>query len=188
MSKHLCIFTNRVQCDNCGIEANIGLYGGYDYDFWRFRLNYANVGFRIADAQFKNIFSISVADGFTFDKHVVLGSLELPGLSFAGLLELKPIVKLNSDIGLSVNGGSMNMYGLGLRYVQRSQEAKVEFDLLNRRATSYGFTGLEPKINVPTVVNTPSDVQFRGALGPEFGMKASILREYFEGGPPKNTG
>jgi len=167
-------FNSVVQCDNCGVEADVGIYGGYDYDFWKARFSYANVGFKLSNAVFTNTFSITVEDGFTFDKHVILGSLELPGLNFYDVLELKPIVKLSSDIGLSVQGGSMNIDGLGLQFVQTS-ETKLEFDLVNRGASASGWAPLEPRINIPRVGSTPSNVQFRGAIGPEFGIVATLL-------------
>jgi hypothetical protein len=141
------------------------------------KFSYANVGFKLSNAVFTNTFSITVEDGFTFDKHVILGSLELPGLNFYDILELKPLVKLSSDIGLSVQGGSLNIDGLGLQFVQTS-ETKLEFDLVNRRASASGWAPLEPQINTPSVGSTPSNVQFRGAIGPEFGFVATLLRKY----------
>ncbi|KAI4724533.1 hypothetical protein E4T49_07744 [Aureobasidium sp. EXF-10728] len=168
-------FNSVIQCNNCGVEADVDLYGGFDME-WYGKLNYAHVGFRIRNAVWTNLFSINVADGYNKQMHAVLASLELPGLDFGGVLDINPIVKLSTDVSISVNGGTMNADGFGLKYEQGSQDMLVEWDIKNNKATTSGWQDLEPKINAPRIDNIPSNVEFKGAIGPEFGVGVSIMK------------
>ncbi|KAI5273791.1 hypothetical protein E4T47_03005 [Aureobasidium subglaciale] len=168
-------FNSVIQCNNCGVEADIDLYGGFDME-WYGALNYAKVGFRVRNAIWNNLFSINVANGYNKRVHAVLASLDLPGLNFGGVLDINPIVKLSTDVSLSVQGGTMNVDGFGLRYQQGSQDMLVEWDIKNHRSTSSGWQHLEPRINPPLIDNIPSNVEFMGAIGPEFGVGVSIMK------------
>lgn len=173
---HSLLTAKTIQCNNCGVEADIDLYGGFDIT-WYGHVNYAHVGFRVRNAVWNNLFTINVADGFNKQAHVVLGSLDLPGFDFEGILSVDPIVKLSSDFSLNVHGGNMNVDGFGLKYQQGSQDMIVEWDLKNNRATSSGWQDLEPKINPPYVDSIPNTVEFQGSIGPEFGVGVSIMRK-----------
>jgi hypothetical protein len=141
-------------------------------------VNYAHVGFRISNAVYTNLFSIAVRDqNSPIIQHNVLAELTLPGLDFAGLLAINPIVRLASDFFLNVEGGTMNVDKFGLKY--ESEDMVVEWDIKNRGVPSTsGWSDLAPKIVAPLVQSMPEKISFFGSLGPEFGAQVTLLRKY----------
>jgi hypothetical protein len=167
------------QCVNCGLEADVSLYGGFDTLFPVPVLNYAHVGFRISNAVYTNLFSIAARDQDSpIIQHNVLAELTLPGLDFAGLLAINPIVRLASDLFLNVEGGTMNVDKFGLKY-ESKEDMVVEWDIKNRGVPSTsGWSDLAPKIVAPLVQSMPEKISFFGSLGPEFGAQVTLLRKY----------
>ena len=127
---------------------------------------------------YTNLFTIAVRDQkIPIFRHSVLAELTLPGLDFAGLLSINPIVRLASDFILGVEGGTMNVDKFGLQY-ESKQDMVVEWDIKNRGAPSTsGWSDLTPKIVAPRVKSMPEQVSFFGSLGPEFGAQVTLLRK-----------
>lgn len=127
---------------------------------------------------YTNLFTIAVRDqNSPIIQHNVLAELTLPGLDFAGLLAINPIVRLASDFFLNVEGGTMNVDQFGLKY-ESKEDMVVEWDIKNRGVPSTsGWSDLAPKIVPPLVKSMPEQISFFGSLGPEFGAQVTLLRK-----------
>lgn len=141
-------------------------------------VNYAHVGFRVSNAVYTNLFTIAVRDqNRPIIQHNVLAELSLPGLNFADLLSINPLVRLASDFFLFVDGGTMNVDKFGLQY-ESKQDMVVEWDVKNSGVSTSGWSDLAPKIVAPRVKSMPETISFFGALGPEFGAQVTVLRKF----------
>lgn len=155
------------------------MYGGYDLDLTPFssnfgKFNYIHAGFKVTDASLLVDFTLQGVDGYSNSFAKTLAEVALPGIGVKHLLEVNPFVQLNTHLDFSISGGTATVNHLGVKWNEQ-KTIYLNFDFKNKQITQDGWFDTAPSLLQPFITDMASDVQFRGSIGPAFGIEIDAL-------------